>query len=100
MTDPQPPRPEARFGGWVLIVIGGLLVLLCGGCTLTMWGVGLFGLAETSHDASAVGAVVGLFLMTLLIGGLPAVGGAILVWAGWRVLHPLRTPKDAARTFE
>ena len=87
MTEPpQPssgsqPRPEASFIAWVLIVIGALLVLLCGGCTLTFWGVGLF-------------------FMTLLIGGVPAAGGAVLIWAGWRTLHPLRTPRTTAKTFE
>ncbi len=105
MTEPaqpppaQQPKPEARFGGWLLIVIGGLLVVLCGGCTLTFWGVGVVGLME-NHSAAAWGAVIGLFLVTLLIGGLPTAGGAILVWAGWRSLHPLKTPRTVAKTFE
>ena len=101
MTAPQPPQPSpgSSFFGWLLIVVGALLVLLCGGCTLTMWGVGITGLLQ-EHSAAAWGAMVGLFFTTLLIGGLPAAGGAILIWAGWRTLHPIRTPKDAAKTFE
>jgi hypothetical protein len=102
-TEPPPaapqPAPEARFAGWILIVPGALMVLLCGGCTLTFWGVGLVALVQ-DHSGSAWGALVGLFFTSLLIGGLPAAGGAILVWAGWRALHPLRTPRDAAKTFE
>lgn len=100
MTTPgtQPPyRPETRFFGWLLIVIGGLLVLLCGGCTLVMWGVGVVGLTQSP---SAWGSLVGLFFVTLLIGGLPAAGGAVLVWAGWRTLHLIRTPRATAKTFE
>jgi hypothetical protein len=105
MTEPPPPstgsrpRPEAQFFAWVLIVIGALLVVLCGGCTLTFWGVGLFSLLQ-SPGGSEMGAAVGLFFMTLLIGGVPAAGGAILIWAGWRTLHPLKTPRTTAKTFE
>ena len=96
---PPAPRPEGRFGGWLLIVLGGLMLLLCGGCTLTFWGVGVAALME-DHSGGAWGAAISLFLTTLLVGGLPAAGGAILAWAGWRVLHPIRTPRDAAKTFE
>jgi hypothetical protein len=99
LPEPAPQRPEARFGGWLMIVIGSLLVLLCGGCTLTFWGVGFVGLAQ-DHSSNAVGALVGLLLFTGLIGGLPTAGGAILIWAGWRALHPLKTPKTVAKTFE
>ncbi len=103
MTSPDPSptlvRPEARFGGWLLIVIGGLLVVLCGGCTLVFWGVGLVGLIQTPNG-EALGAMIGLLFMTGLIGGVPAAGGAILVWAGWRALHPLKTPRTVAKTFE
>jgi hypothetical protein len=101
-TPPQAPRrpsPEARFGGWLLIVIGGLLVLLCGGCTLTLWGVGLVGLKQDA-SAAAWGSIMGLFVTTLLIGGVPTAGGAILVWAGFRVLRPIKAPKAVAKTFE
>jgi len=96
---PAPPRPEARFGGWLLIVVGALLAVLCGGCTLIFWGVGLVSLIQES-SAAAWGSMIGLFFFTLLIGGVPAAGGAVLVWAGWRVLHPLKTPRTVAKDFE
>jgi hypothetical protein len=104
VTSAQPsptpqPKPENRFGGWLLIVLGGLMVVLCGGCTLTLWGVGIVGLTQ-DHSGSAAGAVVTLFIMTGLIGGLPTAGGAVLLWAGWRVLHPIRTPRTVAKDFE
>ncbi len=97
-TEPR-PRPEAGFFAWVLIVIGALLVLLCGGCTLTFWGVGLVSLLQ-SPGSGAMGAAVGLFVTTLLIGGIPAAGGAVLIWAGWRTLHPIKTPRGVSKTFE
>jgi hypothetical protein len=93
------PGPEGRFGGWLLIVVGSLLVVLCGGCTLTIWGVSLFNLIQFT-SGKAWGAMVSLFVMTLMIGGLPTAGGAILVWAGWRVLHPIKTPRSVAKDFE
>ena len=96
---PPAPRPEARFGGWLLIVVGSLLVLLCGGCTLTFWGVAVVGVIQ-DHSSSAFGGMVGLFLLTGLIGGLPTAGGAVLIWAGWRTLRPLKTPKTVAKDFE
>ncbi|HWE99174.1 MAG TPA: hypothetical protein VG248_05205 [Caulobacteraceae bacterium] len=105
MTEPAPApaeprvRPETRFFGWLLIVIGGLLVLLCGGCTLTLWVAGLFSLAQ-SPGSGALGAGISMFFLTLVIGGLPAAGGAVLAWAGWRTLHPLKTPRAVAKTFE
>ena len=99
LEPPPKPKPEASFFAWVLIVIGALLVVLCGGCTLTFWGVGVVGLLQ-DHSAAAWGAMTGLFFTTLLIGGVPAAGGAILVWAGWRTLHPIKTPRTTAKTFE
>ena len=102
MTSPEPPtspRPETRFVGWLLIVIGGLLAVLCGGCTLIFWGVGIVALLQ-QPSAAAWGAVIGTVVMTGLIGGVPAAGGALLVWAGWRTLHPLKTPRGVAKDFE
>jgi hypothetical protein len=97
--DPSPPRPEGRFGGWLLIVIGALVVVLCGGCTLTIWGVGLVGAGRQPLEVAA-SSLIGMFVVTGLIGGVPSLGGAILIWAGWRVLHPIRTPKGVAKDFE
>ena len=101
MSLPQAPQPSpgSSFVGWLLIVFGALLVLLCGGCTLTIVGTGVVGLVM-HPTAEMWGAMVGSAIVVLLIGGVPTAGGAILVWAGWRMLHPIRTPKEAAKTFE
>jgi hypothetical protein len=73
-------------------------VVLCGGCTLTLWIAGLFSLPGAG--GGALGAAISMFVLTLVIGGLPAAGGAVLVWAGWRTLHPLKTPRTVAKSFE
>ena len=96
---PAPPAPQSRFVGWLLLVLGALMVVLCGGCTLTLWGVGIAGLRQ-DHSGAAWGAMVGLLVTTLLIGGLPTAAGAVLVWAGWRALRPARTPRTVAKDFE
>lgn len=98
MADPPPPTdsrgrlgPSAVFAGWGLIVIGALIVLLCGGCTLGLWG----GAREFITDVQSItanpwGSMTALFVASLLIGGLPTLGGVALIWAGWRTLRPRR----------
>jgi hypothetical protein len=102
MTSPEPPpspRPEAAFFAWMLIVIGALLVVLCGGCTLALWVGGIF-MVISPHTAAMGPGLIAAFFTTLLIGGLPAAGGAVLVWAGRRRLQPIKTPRTVAKTFE
>lgn len=102
MTAPETPNPPAqgRFIGWLLIAVGSLMVLLCGGCTLVGWGIAIFGLVQ-SPNAQTLGAMAGVVLMTTIIGGLPAAGGAVLVWAGLRTLRPLPQPgPSVAKTFD
>jgi hypothetical protein len=100
-TSPPPPQPTPveRFFGWLLVAVGGLMALLCGACTLTFWGVSFFGAIGGQPDA--LGAMAGLFVMVAIIGGLPTVGGVVLVWAGWRIVHPKTPPRpDVTKTFE
>ena len=87
MTNPTPPSASASFVGWALIVMGGLMALLCGGCTLVMIGVAAF-----SSGTSPPAAIVGSAMVVLLFGGLPTLAGAVLVWAGWRIVRPLKPP--------
>jgi threonine/homoserine/homoserine lactone efflux protein len=40
-------------------------------------------------------------LMVAIIGGLPTAGGVVLVWVGWRIVHPKTPPRpDVTKTFE
>ncbi|HEY1753317.1 MAG TPA: hypothetical protein VGG29_18820 [Caulobacteraceae bacterium] len=96
---PERPRPVDRFFGWLLIAVGALLALLCGACTLTLWGVAIYGMLQTP-GADALGAAANLFFLVAFIGGVPTVGGVLLIWAGWRVGHPKRpAPKATPDTF-
>lgn len=91
MSDPS-YAPQQRFAAWVLVVIGCLMAALCGGCTLTIW---VTGLADGSPASQGVLPAVA-FLGPLLFGGLPALGGALLAWAGWRDLGRLENASETA----
>jgi hypothetical protein len=98
MTSPGSSGVEpgaARFFGWLLIVMGGLITLLCGGCTLLMVGVGFAGMT------SQPGALMGWMLMVGMFGGLPTAAGIALVWVGWLLVRkPRQTPKKVGETFD
>ena len=77
-------NPISRVFGWLLTILGGLWVLLTGGCTLTM----ILAMAgEIAHNPGASLALVGTYL---LIGAVcVAPGAGLLIWG----LYLLRRPK-------
>ncbi|HLI65794.1 MAG TPA: hypothetical protein VKU90_05465, partial [Caulobacteraceae bacterium] len=91
LTSPPPGAPNT-FLGSVLIALGGLVALLCGSCTLLAWGGGLVAFLH-APNAAAGGGMLTLFLLSGVVGGLPAAAGAIAVWAGLRMIRP---PKKAS----
>jgi hypothetical protein len=100
LPEPQ-PAPGGQFFGWLLMAVGGLMVLLCGACTVTLWAGTLIGATQTSGPAgSAAAVIVTGFIVVGLIGGVPTAGGALLVWAGWRLVHPRAPKKPVASTFD
>ncbi len=78
------PSSVKTFFGLVLILVGGLWVLLAGGCTLVFLGGALF---QGSSSSSAEDA-----LSLLSIGAVCIVPGAVMLWIGWRMV---RAPTDA-----
>jgi hypothetical protein len=92
VSTPSPPSaPPNVFLGWLLVALGGLIVLLCGGCTLGFWGTGLYAFISDPSGAS-LGAVLSLFITVGVVGGLPAAAGAVTVWAGWKMVRPPKKP--------
>ena len=92
-TPPAPAAPMRRdpaavFIGWVLLVLGVLMAVLCGGCTLFVT------VASLANASEAGFAVVGL-----LFGGVPTLMGLVLVWAGWRLVRT-RPPPPVDETFK
>jgi alkylhydroperoxidase/carboxymuconolactone decarboxylase family protein YurZ len=82
MTMPEPsPSRIAQFFGVMLIVVGLLMALLCGLCTLVIVGISL------SNTVSVQAASNGMIGVAVVIGGIPAVMGGLLVWAGVSVLR-------------
>lgn len=82
------PSPVQKFFGGLLMAIGGLMAALCGVCTLVF--------TVTSLTTSGEFAGPGMLFMVLPIGGIPAVVGALIAWAGWRLYRP-RPPLKPAR---
>ena len=98
-TSPGGPSASTRFIAVMLIIVGVLMVALCGGCTVVMLAAAL----SSGNPLSATGlaaAAVSL-LMVGVIGGLPTLAGGVVAWAGWRMLHPrASSAKKVDETFE
>jgi len=84
-----------QFFGVMLIVVGLLLAALCGLCTLVVAGVSL----SAPHDPQGYGGG-GMVGIALLIGGVPTVLGAGMIFAGVMLLRSARKPPDVTKTFE
>ncbi|HEY3798738.1 MAG TPA: hypothetical protein VGL58_10330 [Caulobacteraceae bacterium] len=100
MSEPLPRAtvsPGAKVVGWLMLVVGALMTLLCGACTLTML---VAGLGSGGRSEAGLGVVIAG--MGLVIGGVPTLGGLVLIWAGWRILRPppTPTPRSVSKTFE
>jgi len=77
------PDPGARFLGWILVAMGGLVALLCGLCTLVTAGIGVL---------TPSGWMLALY--ALILGGLPTAGGVALVMVGRRLIRGPRPKPD------
>jgi hypothetical protein len=72
-----------RFIAGALVAVGGLMVLLCGSCTVMFGGGGLIGLIQ-GEDAALSGT---LLITAALLGGLPTTAGVVLVRSGLKTLR-------------
>jgi len=96
----EPARPDAttRFFGGLLIAVGAVFFALCGLCTLGFAG---FSIISAFTEPNALGAGFGLLLTALLLGGVPALGGFILMRVGWGMYRgPAHPPRDAGKVFD
>ncbi|HVM99556.1 MAG TPA: hypothetical protein VMT68_05010 [Caulobacteraceae bacterium] len=87
-----------QFIGVMLIAFGALIAGLCGLCTLVVAGVSL----TAPHDPQGYGGG-GMVAVALLLGGLPTLFGAAMIWAGIIVLRNARRaaqPPVRPETFE
>lgn len=103
MSAPLPPSPPSsnpegnpggRFFGALLMVIGTLISLLSGLCSL---GFGAMMLAEPSRDDAAYGGL----MFVAIVGGVPFLFGLAVIAIG-RGLYRASRPKlpNLAKTFE
>ena len=97
MTDPAPrrePRQPLDGLGMALVAIGALTVTLCGGCTGFFWIAALWDMAFGSTSSRNSGLDVVFLVIPAVLGGVPTVGGALMLWIGWRRRTP-RPPPSA-----
>ena len=77
-----------RFVAGALVAVGGLMVLLCGSCTLVFGGGGVIALVR-GEDAGLSVFILGV---ALIVGGLPTAAGVMLVMNGWKSWQANRSP--------
>jgi hypothetical protein len=84
-TEPDLVRGFFRFA---LITVGVLMMLLCGGCgALFFIGFLISGLTSSNHED------VGMVIMPIVLGGVPALIGFGLFAAGRAIRRPTSPPK-------
>jgi hypothetical protein len=94
MSEPNlsdaPKSNGSAFFGWLLMAIGGLMVTLCGLCSLA------FGIAALSSPNVPAETFSGRSILPLVVvfGAPPIVVGAFLFWVGYRLVRPRRKPMD------
>ena len=90
MTEPQPSGVRTFVGG-MMVVIGVLMVTLCGLCTAVFTIGALVDLARGRSSGELFSG--GSLLQAALMLGLPPIGvGALLVWGGLRVQRKPKPP--------
>jgi hypothetical protein len=83
------PGAAGWFFGCLLIVMGALLAVFCGGCTLLFW-VGSLGSGGSLNDES------GILVLSFVLGGIPALGGIGLIIAGVAIIRGGRKRRPPA----
>ena len=68
-----------RFFASLLMAVGGLIAILCGGCTAFFLGTAIFALFAAGGEGASTPLVPGL--TAIFVGGLPtALGVALFLW--------------------
>jgi hypothetical protein len=81
----------AQFFGGLLILVGILIALLCGLCTVAVIGASVA--TPVSHGGQNWGGGV-MIPVALVFGGVPTGFGALMVWAGVALFRSRRTPQS------
>jgi hypothetical protein len=84
-----------RFFGYVLIAVGGLITVLCGGCTTiwfggVVWNAILSGVHGNLNFGRFVTGFGALAVITMIVGGLPTAVGVVLFVIGRRMARDER----------
>ena len=84
MTDPESPDPTRRFFGWLLLIVGVLLMTLCGVCTLFFGGMSIIDIVRTGGHEGEFSSQ-SILRAAAIIGLPPTFVGVVLIWWGLRL---------------
>ena len=88
----QRPDPTRRFFGGLLMAVGGLITVLCGGCSLVFAGGSIVGAIGSSGQLRDLPSWL---LLVAVIGGLPTlIGIGLFIW-GRRLYRPPKSLRPA-----
>ena len=86
-----------QFFGVLLIAVGALVATLCGLCTLVVIGISV---ATPSSNGPQDYGGGGMIPVALLLGGVPAIFGGLMIWGGIALLRSGRkAPPVKPETF-
>ena len=102
MTAPVPEHHGMQhFFGLLLMAVGGLIAVTCGLCTLVVGGLFVVSAVSVGGMLAGPSALSGL-LLPLIVGGVPAAGGAYVFVVGRRMFRRGRDepkPIELDKTF-
>ncbi len=82
-----------------MMAIGGLLALLCGGCTLLVVFVTISSAALHGSMAN-INSMLSVSLIPVVVGGAPAALGAALFWSGLKRFLPPPQRRKVEQEFD
>ncbi len=99
MSEPRDPGRENRFFGALTMAVGALIFSLCGLCTLGVAGSTILSAMRYPMGAASIFNVM---LFTTILGGLPTLGGFMVMRFGWRKYHSQssKPAADAAKSSD
>ena len=83
---PDPRIAQMRMGAYIMLTFGGLLTLLCGGCTL-LFLLPMLGAVLMGQGGEAAQEALVFSIVPLVIGGVPTAAGVLLLVIGSRTLR-------------
>jgi hypothetical protein len=92
-------KSEKLFSAYVLIAVGTLITVLCGGCTVLSLGILIWGfitaILQQNPGANQAGDLIRAvpsLAIPIVVGGLPTAVGVMMILSGRRLMRRANTP--------